>query len=273
MDEFFEQAHHMPMLPKVVQEVMQLLHADDVDIKPLANKIHHDQVLCARVLCLSNAAYFGFSRKIGRIEEAISLIGLARLEALVVASGVTSAFSAVPGVNLTQFWQHSLITASIARQLATTLRLQSDTAYIAGLMHRIGQLPMYMAYPQAAADIEIACAGQSVLTRHQVEQAILGVDHHIVGEQLAKQWHFPEVISNVVRYYTDPLNEHAADIAAVVYAAVHIASGLDADQQPLLTAATLHADVATKLGLEDGAALAEHIVSYRVFVAEAKAYL
>jgi HD-like signal output (HDOD) protein len=88
---FFEQTHNMPMLPKVLQEVMELLATDDVDIKPLADKINHDQVLTARVLRMANSAYFGFSRKVGAIEEAVSLIGLAKLETLVVASGVTSA--------------------------------------------------------------------------------------------------------------------------------------------------------------------------------------
>lgn len=118
MDDFFEQTHNMPMLPKVVQEVMELLATDDVDIKPLADKINHDQVLTARVLRMANSAYFGFSRKVGTIEEAVSLIGLAKLETLVVASGVTSAFTAVPGLDLKRFWQHSLVTASIARELA-----------------------------------------------------------------------------------------------------------------------------------------------------------
>jgi len=273
MDDFFEQTHNMPMLPKVVQEVMQLLATDDVDIKPLANKINHDQVLSARVLRMSNSTYFGFSRKIGTIEEAISLIGLAKLETLVVASGVTSTFTAVPGLDLKRFWQHSLVTASIARQLATELGMESNTAYIAGLMHTIGQLPIHLVFPKAGADIEAICKGRNVLERHQVEHTVLGIDHNMVGETLAKHWNFPEKISHVIRYYTDPLHKNACDLASVVYVAAHIAFDIESNQKSQYIAETLSMDVANKLGLEDTEALARRIDAYRPFVAEAKTYL
>jgi putative nucleotidyltransferase with HDIG domain len=273
MDNFFEQTHNMPMLPKVVQEVMQLLATDDVDIKPLADKINHDQVLTARVLRMSNSAYFGFSRKIGTIEEAVSLIGLAKLETLVVASGVTSAFTAVPGLDLKRFWQHSLVTASIARELAKEFGFDQDVAYISGLMHTIGQLPIHMVFPKAGADIEAICKGRSVLERHEVEHDMLGINHNIVGEKLAKHWNFPEEISHVIRFYTDPLNKDACELASVVYVAAHIAFDIESNQQAQYIAETLSMDVATKLGLEDTEALAERIESYRPFVAEAKTYL
>ena len=54
IDDFFEQTQNMPMLPKVVQEVMQLLNADDVDVGALVDKINHDQVLSAKILRMSN---------------------------------------------------------------------------------------------------------------------------------------------------------------------------------------------------------------------------
>lgn len=273
VDDFFEQAHKLPMLAKIVQEVTQLLNSDDVDIKTLAEKINHDQVLSARVLRMSNSAYFGCSRSVSTIEEAVSLIGLAKLKTLVVASGVTSAFTDVPGLDLKRFWQHSLITASIARQLGEEFNREADTAYIAGLMHTVGQLPIHLIFPSAGAKIEEACKGRSVLERHEVEHAILGVDHNQAGEKLAKHWNFPEDISRVIRYYNDPLNKAACDLAPIVYVAAHIAFDLESNQTPQYIAETLNTEVASVLGLEDTEALAERIETYRIFVAEAKSYV
>ena len=122
----------------------------------------------------------------------------------------------MPGLDLKRFWQHSLVTASVARQLATELGMAADNAYIAGLMHTVGQLPMHMVFPRACADIEAVCKGRSVLERHEVEHDMLGIDHNVVGEKLAKHWNFPEEISRVIRYYTDPLNKEACDLAPVV---------------------------------------------------------
>jgi HD-like signal output (HDOD) protein len=107
IDDFFEQTQNMPMLPKVVQEVMQLLNADDGDVGTFVDKINHGQVLSTKILRISNSAYFGRSGKVSTIEEAISLIGLGRLNTLVVASGVTSAFTEVPNLDLKRFWQHN----------------------------------------------------------------------------------------------------------------------------------------------------------------------
>ncbi|MEE9332436.1 MAG: HDOD domain-containing protein [Methylophilaceae bacterium] len=273
IDNFFEQLHTMPMLPKVVQEVTQLLNTDDVEIKTLADKINHDQVLSARVLSMSNSAYFGCSRGVSTIEEAISLIGLGKLKTLVIASGVTSAITDVPGLDLKRFWRHSLITASIARELSTELNLEEDTAYIAALMHTVGQLPIHMLFPTAGAKIEEACQGRNVLERTSVEHMILGIDHTDVGAKLAKHWNFPEEISQVILYYTEPLNEKACSLAPVVYAASHIAFDLESGKEPEYIAETLSEDVATELRLEDTEALAERIESYRGYVAEAKAYL
>jgi HD-like signal output (HDOD) protein len=273
IDKFFEETHTMPMLPKVVQEVTQLLNSGDVDIKTLADKINHDQVLSARVLRMSNSAYFGCSRTVSTIEEAVSLIGLEKLKTLVIASGVTSAFTDVPGLDLKRFWQHSLVTASIARQIGTELSLEADAAYIAGLMHTVGQLPIHMVFPTAGKKIEEACKGRSVLERNTVERSILGVDHNQVGEKLAKLWNFPEDISRVIRYYTDPLNNAACELAPVVYVAAHIAFDLESGKEPQYIAETLSRDVSAKLGLEDTEALADRIESYRIFVSEAKSYV
>lgn len=80
-------------------------------------------------------------------------------------------------------------------------------------MHTIGQLPIHMVFPKAGADIEEVCKGRNMLERHEVEHTILGTDHNLVGENLAKHWHFPEEISRVIRYYTDPLSKEACRLA------------------------------------------------------------
>jgi HD-like signal output (HDOD) protein len=273
IDDFFENSQALPMLPKVVQEVMQLMNTGDVDIKTLADKINHDQVLSARVLRMANSAYFGCSREVGTIEEAVALIGMAKLNTLVVASGVTSAFTEVPGLDLKRFWQHSLIAASIARQIASEQALDTDAAYIAGLMHTVGQLPIHIVFPKAGADIEEVCKGRSVLERSKVEHSIIGTDHTHVGEKLAKHWNFPDDISRVIRYYTDPLNTYACELAPVVYVSAHIAFDLESGKAAPLIAETLNMEIASTLGIDDTEALIERIEGYRDFVAEARNYV
>lgn len=273
IDKFFDQPQTMPMLPKVVQEVTELLSNGDVDIKTIADKINHDLVLSAKVLRLSNSAYFGCSREVSSIQEAVSLIGLAKLKTLVIACGVVSAFTDVPGLNLKRFWQHSLVTASIARQLAKDVGYDTDTAYMAGLMHTVGELPIHIVFPGAGKQIDEVCEGRNVLERSKVEQSVIGIDHCQVGEKLARHWNFPEDISRAIRFYADPMNKNACKLAPVVYTAAHIAFDLEHGKTAAEIASTLTDDVATTLGLENKEELVKKIDSYDVFVSEAKCYV
>lgn len=273
IDKFFDHPETMPMLPKVVQEVTELLNKDNVDVKTLADKINHDLVLSAKVLRLSNSAYFGCSREVSSIQEAVSLIGLEKLKTLVTACGVVSAFTDVPGLNLKRFWQHSLVAAAIARQIANEAGYDTDAAYIAGLMHTVGELPIHIVFPSAGKQVDEVCDGRNVLERSKVEQSLIGIDHCQVGEKLARHWNFPEGIARAIRYYTDPLNESACKLAPAVYIAAHIAFDLEHGKTSTEIANTLNEEIAATLGFDSVEVLSEKIDSYQIFVFEAKSYL
>ncbi|HAF01517.1 MAG TPA: histidine kinase [Methylophilaceae bacterium] len=273
VDRFYERINNLPMLPKVVQEVTALLNDSEVDIKLLAHTIDHDQVLSARVLCMSNSAYFGCSRTIKTIEDAVSIIGLRNLKTLVIASGITKAITEVPGLDLKKFWLSSLITASVARQLSKELKLDAESVYIAALMHNIGQLPIHMVFPSAAEKIDWECQAVGVLERCDIEQSMLGTDHCQIGEMLARHWNFPEMILRVIRYYADPFNENACPLAPVVNAAVHIAHGLETGKEAQFILDSLNANVAKKLGLADLQEFLVKVETYQSLVEEARAYV
>ena len=273
IDNFFEQINHLPMLPKVVQDVRDQLNKDDIDLHMLADTINHDQVLAARVLRMSNSAYFGCSRQVKTIEDAVALIGFENLETLVIASGVTTTFTSIPGMDLQRFWQQSLVTASIARQISHEFDMHAGVAYIAGLLHSVGQLPIHIVFPAAGAQVLHACKGQNALERKNIEQSILGIDHCQIGEMLAKMWNFPEEILCVLRHYADPLKDKDCILAPVVYVAVHIASGFEQHKTAEDIASSLDPMIAKYLNINDQQAFASQIDSYHHFVAEAQDYL
>jgi len=272
MESFFEKIASLPMMPKVIQEVLILLESDDVEIDDLVHKIDRDQVLSAKVLRLANSSYFGRSGTVKSIDNAISVTGLRNLKTLVIASGITAAFTKIPDFDLKRFWRHSLMTANIARQIASEQKKETETTYIAALMHSIGQLPIHMVFPTAGASIEETCRGKSVLERRDVEHMTLGIDHCLIGAELAKRWNFPEDIQRVIHYYADPFNPNACAIAPIVYMAAHIAYDLEAGEPAVKTASTLNPAIATALNI-NLAELPEHIERYKVFLTESDSIL
>lgn len=272
IDNFFEKIASLPMMPKVIQEVLIILESDDVDLNKIVHKIDQDQVLSAKVLRLSNSSYYGRPGTIKTIDNAISVTGLRDLKTLIIASGISAAFSKIAGFNLTRFWRHSMVTANIARAIAKEQRKDTETTYISALMHSIGQLPIHMVFPVAGAEIDDTCHGKSVLERKNVEHTKLGVDHCVIGAELARRWNFPEEIQRAIHYYADPFNENACDLAPIIYMAAHIAYDLEAGEPTEKTASTLNPDITKKLNIEI-TELPEKIESYKAFLAEADSIL
>lgn len=272
LDNFFEKIASLPMMPKVIQEVLKLLENDDADIDDIINKISLDQVLTAKVLRLSNSSYYGRSGSIKTLDQALQVTGLQNLKTLVVASGITSAFSKVEGVDLTDFWKKSLISANLARQISKEHKLDSEVSYIAGLMHSIGQLPIYMVDLEAATEIANEANGSGPVERNAIEFEKLSVNHAMIGAEIAKRWNFPEEIQLTIRHYTDPFNTNANDTCAIVYLATHIAYQHEAGKDAESIANSLDEEVVESLNI-DREKLAESIDSYQELIDESDTLL
>lgn len=272
IERFFEKIASLPMMPKVIREVLIMLESDDVDANKLIQALSQDQVLSAKVLRLANSSYYGRVGTVKTINDAISVTGLRNLKTLVIASGITATFTKIPGFDLARFWRHSLITANIAREIAKEQRQDTETTYISALMHSIGQLPIHLVFPTAGAEIDETCHGKSVLERKNVEHTKLGIDHCMIGAELAKRWNFPEEIQRAIHYYADPLNESACGLAPIIYMAAHIAYDLEANEPAEKTASTLNPDIVKKLNIEV-ADLPKKIEAYKAFLAEADSAL
>lgn len=222
---FFEKIASLPMMSKIIQEVILLLENDDVDVNAVVNQISLDQVLSAKVLRLSNSAYFGCSGTVSSLNKAISITGLKNLKTLVIASGITAAFTKIEGVDLKKFWRQSLATANIAREISKELKLDTESVYIAALMHNIGQLPIYMVYPNEAAEIQKLTQNSDFAAIQIIEKDILRVDHGTIGAELAKKWNFPEEIQSAIKHYANPLQSEYS-FPPIIYLAAHLAKQL-----------------------------------------------
>lgn len=272
IEDFFNAIASLPSLPKVVQEVMQLLGKENVDINQLAKVIEQDAVIAAKVLRMSNSSFYGVTRAVKNIDDAIAILGLARLRSLVIASGVTGVIGDVPGLDLKTFWSHSLVAASISREIAKQLGLDAEVAYLAGLLHNIGDLLLRLVLPIPSAEVDAVCADASLAQRCLVERDVIGFDHCQVGEALALRWDFPTEISRVLHYYATPLDKNACAVSPVVYVAVQIAHGLVHGDDTNAIATALNAGVLERLQLNE-VAWQTAIERYRDLLQEARAMI
>lgn len=248
MEKLFASLPKLPSMPKVVQELIASLVQEDIDIGSLVDKVKQDQSLSARVLQMANSSAYGATQKIGSIDKAVTMIGLSALRSLVIASGMSRAFSKVDGIDMNAFWRHGQICALAAKAFGKREGVNPEFAYTAGLMYRLGQLIIAMAYPSAAKQLtRPGLSGRELMT---VEESLTGVDNAQVGEELSKRWQFPLEISNAIRWYADPMVPTAGPLAAVLAIAAQVTTGIEAKQEATRIAEGLDEALLKRLSLE-----------------------
>ncbi len=220
LDDLFMQPQALPTIPKVVQELIQSFNDEDVPIGDITRRISADQVLSARLLRLANSAYYHVSRTVATVDDAVIMLGFINVRTMVIGTGLTGSFKALPGLDLKQFWRHSLHTAVAAKHLARSLAVNAELAFTVGLMHAIGQLVMHAAMPAAMLQLDKTIKTMDP-RRVDLEQQRFGYSYIQVGAELARRWKFPPEFSDAIAASGQPLKQPSFNPVAAV---VHIAA-------------------------------------------------
>lgn len=181
----------LPTLPHYVLDLTALLNKQSVDLKKVSNVIRTDPSLSAQVLRLCNSALFGLRRRVLSIEQAAILLGTERLRTLVLTcSSLQFAGRYLAKDQLMIFWQHSFLCALLSERIARQLDyFEKEQAYLGGLLHDIGQLPLWMlAAEEAGKGREGPLDGWA--DHPELERNYFGMDHCKVGRHMAVAWNF-----------------------------------------------------------------------------------
>ncbi len=86
VDEILSIVKHIPSFPKVTHKVLGMLDNPEVKAKDLANVIRFDEAITANVLKMCNAAYFGLTRKVSSLDDALVVIGQDILKDIIITN-------------------------------------------------------------------------------------------------------------------------------------------------------------------------------------------
>jgi putative nucleotidyltransferase with HDIG domain len=183
----------LPTLPGYIFELNARLKANLVDLDDIAWLIATDPCLSAQVLRICHA--MPFAKPVLHIPKAVAMIGPARLRALVLTSPLLPTPEPM-GRRQTQrlghsFWQHSPWTALLSERLAEwTGYPDPNKAYVAGLLHDIGKVPLVL---------------QGIFTEGKVDES----SHHAeIGRLLAEAWNYPSELVEALAFHHCPRQAH-----------------------------------------------------------------
>ncbi|MFA7387936.1 MAG: HDOD domain-containing protein [Thiohalobacteraceae bacterium] len=211
--------------PDICVKVFELVESNDASTREIGEVIGRDPSLTARLLRLTNSAFYNFSRRIDTVSRAVTVIGVRELYSLVIAVSAIKSFGNLPNnlVNIDTFWRHGIYTGLIARALAKRCRvLHPERMFVAGLLHDIGSLVLYSRMPETSADLLLVCDGDEGIL-HQAELAELGFSHADLGGAMLATWLLPETLQEAVAYHHMPSYAVQSELEASI---VHLAENL-----------------------------------------------
>jgi HD-like signal output (HDOD) protein len=231
----------IPRPPVTVQALERVLADPDAGVIAVAAVINRDAALTARLLRVVNSSFFGVGRQVTRVDAAVNFLGVSLVRAVALADGATRSFKVRPDVlDLDEWNMHAVRVAAAARDISLVMAPQdrslADEAFLAGLLHDVGQVVMAGVTPARWTELE-RLAAREALPLNDIERRSDQVSHALVGAYLLSLWGLPSSVVEAVAFHHTP--EHLSGTMFDAAIAVHVADALAA-RTPGRTAPLLH---------------------------------
>ena len=217
----------LPCLSTTYDELMTVLGHEGCTPADVAAVVSSDVVLTAKVMQLVNSGFFGASRRVDSIVEAISSLGIEVVRALVATIEAFDGFRAsFDDHQIRGIFEHSLMVAELARDIAISEGLspsEQEDALLAGMLHDLGKLVLARAYPERYEDAIVS--GQKDWPDREMERQTIGATQAEVGAYLLGLWGFQIHLVEAVAYHDRPSATQAPvfSLTTIIHAANVIA--------------------------------------------------
>jgi len=188
----------LPPRPAVLTALTEQMQSEEPDLSRVSQLVSGDVGLAAAVIKTVNSPYFGLSRQVASVQQAVTFLGLAEVFGIVTGALLRRSF--VSGdLLMEQIWDQSAARGGLMRRLAADLHtLAPDRAYTCGLFENSGMALMLVHAPGYSHTVSQAGDGLALMERERVRY---GVDHATLGQALMRTWGLPEELALAVRHH------------------------------------------------------------------------
>lgn len=220
--EILHKSELIPPLPDLVSRLLTLLNKPDTEPHHLEQLMQNDQVLVAKMLALVNSPFYGLSRPITTIRDAVMVLGFRGVRSLVLATSTARFLQrdfACYGHEPKGLWLHAVAVAAGAKHLARSRGMGQEAAellFVGGLLHDIGKLVVgpYLAQRNLAI--------QPNQTDHDAERNAIGIDHTEAGALVTAKWNLSQELQELIKAHHDVTgNANAAIVRLADAVAMH----------------------------------------------------
>jgi len=186
-----------PALAGSIRAINQLQSNSKEDAEKLAALIVNDFALTNKILKVVNSAYYGtFAGKISTVSRAIVVLGVDQVRSM-AASLIFFEHMSNHSVasKLKTLMASALFRAVFAEQMAASAGMADmEEAFLSSMFYELGQALVAYYLPEEDREIERLLA-KGEKTETGASMHILGVRFEDIGAFVARQWNFPELIT------------------------------------------------------------------------------
>lgn len=202
----------LPAMPEVVIKIQKLLANTDCDITQLARTLALEPMVTTKLIGVASSPLFGAGMPVRSLHDALMRIGLRETKNIVMAILSRTRLFKVAGFEQegAELYRRSLA-ASLAMQiLAKPLGLDPDEAFLAGLVHDLGELTIL----EAAAEVRRHSRGQEHVDYELVDR-VSDQLHAQLGGLIAETWEFdPRIVAAIEHHHTPDRAPRDAQVLA-----------------------------------------------------------
>jgi len=212
----------LPSWPDIALKVSQACESEDADLAYIAEIAASDVSIATKLMKASNSAFYRGAQPIKNLQQAVTRLGQYTTKNLVTFYAAKELFSSnVPEIDelYHKVFQRSLEVAVLSKTIVSQMELplDPDSAFLAGLLHKVGYLPVYLYAADYMNDMEDFEHIVDVAEQHNAA----------IGSLICKTWNLDPIYRFVLEHSSDWTyhNEREqVDYAEVVIAAqIHYA--------------------------------------------------
>ena len=212
----------IPTLKSSKMRLFYVLEDEKADFKDIERIIAADPAMAAKVVKISNSPFYRHEAEIGSIHDAILTIGLDMVKCLTLSMSIMETFNQSNAIT-SKIWSHSYTVAMLALSVGRN-KSEGEWLFSGGLLHDLGKMAFMYLEPGLYAPL--FNDGWPGLDE---ERTLFSSDHTEVGEYVARQWHFPEEMINIIKNHHRPCNR----ASAIIHLVDHLIHCMDDGMDPL----------------------------------------
>lgn len=194
----------LPALPQTAIQLLQLSQDPEEGPVRFARVIESDPGLMGQVLRFVNSSYFGFSRQIASVQQALTLVGVRQITNFALWSAV---FALIPNprfgsFDLKSLWQDSLRRALFARALGKRLRVANADDLFAGALLQDMAIPLLLQQLPEHYEALVRRRAEECRRLSDLERELFGWDHAEAAAGLARNWNLPDTFAELIEHHT-----------------------------------------------------------------------